>query len=74
MERIKFKGVWGDRYFDVELSDPGGGVGGSYHLYIKRRFFGHFAKINDEWVYLRVKPDGLTGDDIQILQRLIEEQ
>ena len=56
---------YGDEVKNVELSFL---MGGYYHIYIDRYYYGQIVKRNGQWVVLLQHPEEMTIDDMEILR------
>jgi len=71
LSTIKFTAAYGDESKPVELAYL---IGGYYHIYIDRFYYGQIHKRNGKWTVLLQDPASMTIDDIQILQDIVETQ
>lgn len=74
MVNIVFKAAYGDHDKEVHLTNHHGG-GGSYHIYLDRRYCGMITLQQDDWcIHLSPKSDEeFTTEDRAILIDIIRD-
>lgn len=65
-ESIKFTAIYKGQRRTFEI-DPVNGNGGTWHLYIDRRYHGQFFVYQGDWVFRPQKDDYFTSDQIEKL-------
>ena len=73
MASIKFTAAFGETDREVELYRPPGG-GGSWHIYVDRRLYGHILQRKPGWWVMLNGNEFNQGDADQILERITPEE
>jgi hypothetical protein len=73
VKSIEIDTFFGDKPVHIEISAPMGAGGNTYHVNINKFYCGRVWKTHHGWQNDINPKSELTGDDVQILIDLIEE-